>query len=87
MWLVFAIYIMVVAISIVYACIKLSEPGISNEVRRLVLSRHIITMVTFVFLNIYSMVGMCIALMPRWHGSVPQIDGPGWRIMKVMLQA
>ena len=87
MWLIFAIYIGVVAISIVYAALKLSEPGISNEVKRLVLLRHIMTMVTYVLVNIYSMVGMCIAVMPMWHGSVPQIDGPGWRIMKVMLQA
>ena len=85
-WTLFIFYFGIVIVSTIFACYKLNGPGISSEVRRLVLVRHIMTMLTYLVVNIYSSVGFCIATLPRWHGNIPDIDGPVWRILKVVWQ-
>ena len=40
-------------LSIIYAIIKLCRPGISQELRILVVKRHIVTVITFVISNLY----------------------------------
>ena len=85
-WLTFLFYIGLVLFSTVFAAMKLSKPGISSEVRRLVLVRHILTMTTFLVVNFYPIVGTCVSMMPRWHGNVPQIDGTSWRVLKIICQ-
>ena len=77
-------YLGIIVYSTVFACKKLSEPGISSEVRRLVLLRHVMTNLTWVFVNLYPMIGFCVATMPRWHGQLPEFDGLFWRILKVL---
>ena len=77
-------YVGILAFSIIYACVKLSKPGISSEVRKLVLVRHIITMLTFFLVNFYKYFGASIALMPRYAGHIPEIDNTFVRVMKVI---
>ena len=84
LWLIVIFYIGIVFFSIIYACIKLSKPGISSEVRKLVLLRHVITMLTFLVVNFYKFFGACIAFMPRWNGEIPEIDNSFIRIAKVV---
>ena len=77
-------YLGIIVYSTVFACMKLSEPGISSEVRRLVLLRHVMTMLTWVLVNLYPMVGFSVATMPRWQGQLPEFDGLFWRVLKVL---
>ena len=77
-------YIGILIYSVIYACIKLNEPGISNEVRKLVLLRHVMTMLTFLIVNLYKIVGACIAFMPRYAGEIPEIDNTYVRIAKIL---
>ena len=83
-WTFFIFYFGIVLISTIFACVKLNGPGISSEVRRLVLVRHIMTMLTYMVVNLYATIGFCISTLPRWHGNIPNIDGPVWRILKVI---
>ena len=87
LWLMLVFYISVVISSMIYAWIKLSQPGISSEIRRLVLVRHVMTILTYIFVNIYPLIGATIALTPIWDGNIPQFDGNFWKIMKVIAQA
>ena len=85
-WTLFIFYFGIVLVSTIFACVKLNGPGISSEVRRLVLVRHIMTMLTYMVVNLYATIGFCISTLPRWHGNIPNIDGPVWRILKVIWQ-
>ena len=83
-WITIIFYFGILIYSIIYACIKLNEPGISNEVRKLVLLRHVMTMLTFMIVNLYKIVGACIAFMPRFDGELPEIDNVYVRIAKIL---
>ena len=77
---------MIIVYSTAFACYKLSEPGISSEIKRLVLLRHIMTMLTWLFVNLYPLIGFVVSTMPRWDGKLPNYDGPIFRILKVLCQ-
>ena len=47
------IFIITFIISVIYSAKKLNGPGFSKQVRRLVLKRHIITLVFFLISNFY----------------------------------
>ena len=84
--LVVIFYLGVIVYSTIFACFKLSEPGISSEVRRLVLLRHVMTMLTYILVNLYPLAGFCIATMPRWNQDIPEFNGLFWRILKILGQ-
>ena len=53
------IWIMSIA-SIVYGCIKLGKPNISKRVRRMILARHIITILFFLLVSFYLQISMVV---------------------------
>ena len=66
-WGVFDSIILMVPVSIGYAYLKLSKPGLSRQVRSLILSRHLFTMLFFVIANAYLLMSWTVCLLPRWH--------------------
>ena len=54
-WIPILAFIASAAISAIYAVYKLSSPGISSEVKFVILRRHIITIVFFFIANLYEM--------------------------------
>ena len=82
------IYISMVIFSIVYACIKLNQPGISYEIRKLVLMRHVTTMLGFLIVNSYILVGASIALFPAYRSPLktPEISSPIVSVGKILFQ-
>ena len=63
-WGLFDTFFLMVPISICYAWHKLSLPGLSRQVRSLILSRHIITMTFFMIVNSYVFLSWSVALWP-----------------------
>lgn len=58
-------YILISTASIIYALLKLCKPGISNESRRLVLLRHVLSIVGFVIAQFYLL--FCLTAMLDWY--------------------
>ena len=85
-WAVTVGYLIIIVYSTTFACFKLSEPGISSEIKRLVLLRHIMTMLTWLLVNTYPLSGFVISTMPKWDGKLPNYDGPLSRILKVLCE-
>ena len=54
-WIPIIAFIVSATISAIYAVFKLSSPGISSEVKFVILRRHIITIVFFFIANLYEM--------------------------------
>ena len=63
-WGVLDSIIIIAPISICYAWVKLSKPGLSSEVRSLILSRHLYTMLFFLVANSYILLSWTVALLP-----------------------
>ena len=66
-WGVLDSIIVLVPISIGYAYCKLSKPGLSSQVRSLILSRHLVLMLFFVIVNAFLLLSWTICLLPRFH--------------------
>ena len=60
------IYVNIFIFSVVYTCRKLSGPGMSKEVRNLILKRHILTSVLFLVFNQYIFATAIIQVLPEW---------------------
>ena len=43
--------------SIVYTCIRLNKPGVSREVRQLILRRHVVYVIIYLLVNVYYVIG------------------------------
>ena len=57
---------MIAIISIFYGLIKLCRPGISYEIRSIVLKRHILTICVYILCNIYFMLGVIFIYKPDY---------------------
>ena len=66
-----ATYLVVSIASVIYALLKLCKPGISKESRKLVLLRHIFSIVGFIIAQFYLL--FCLSAMLGWFP--PQIVG------------
>ena len=53
--------------SIIYAFKKLCKPGISKESQRLVLLRHVLSIIGFTLTQIYPMLGYVYMVSPKWY--------------------
>lgn len=58
--------------SIIYAFKKLCKPGISKESQRLVLLRHVLSIIGFTLTQIYPMLGYVYMASPTWYFSDKQ---------------
>ena len=86
-WAFTGMYLILTLFSIVYACVKLNQPGISREVRKLVLIRHVVTMVTFVLVNSYVIFGCMICLLPKYRTiNTPEMNSATISGMKIIYQ-
>jgi hypothetical protein len=63
------LYPVIAFASIIYGLIKLNKPGISRESRKLVLVRHILTIVGFIFAEAYPVYFLLTYLMDWPQGS------------------
>ena len=77
----------------VYTCRKLSQPGISEEVRYLILKRHILQEVAFLVCMIYVFSCEWIILFQQWDKDSDDIVSPyeswdNWfsRLLKVLFR-
>ena len=54
--------------SIMFALVKLCKPGISEDLRKMVVRRHILSVITFVVTTLYIWVGYAIIYrVDSWH--------------------
>lgn len=60
------LFFVIFIVSIVYTCKKLSGPGMSKEVRNLVLKRHILTTLLYIVSNLYLFATFFIYALPSW---------------------
>ena len=67
-------YIIISVFSVVYTCQKLSGPGISKEVRTLILKRHILTIVVYLVSNLYSIIFVVMMAKDDWANHTYQLD-------------
>ena len=59
-----SVFVITFVTSVCYTCSKLSGPGMSKEVRGLVLNRHIATMVIYLVCNLYVFISYFAMLIP-----------------------
>lgn len=64
-----SLFFAVFVVSIAYTCKKLSGPGMSKEVRNLVLKRHILTTVLYLISNSYLFATFFILALPSWDSN------------------
>lgn len=63
----FVIFILLACYSTVYAACKIMRPGISAQVRSLILKRHILTIVVYMITNIYILIiAITYTINPRY---------------------
>ena len=62
-------YLVVSIYSVIYACRKLNKPGISKEIYKLVLKRHIILIVVFFFSQLYCFISLFYLVISRQMGN------------------
>ena len=58
-----AMFFVTAPLSMIYACVKLNQPGISGEARTLVLKRHIYTILFFALANSYLFLGITVPIL------------------------
>jgi len=63
-WAMMTFFILMVPVSIIYAHCKLKRPGLSQEVRSIIVRRHIYTMVFYLVFNSYQIMNFTILLYP-----------------------
>ena len=87
------VYLVTFLYSVVYTCRKLSQPGISEEVRYLILKRHILQEVAFLVCMIYVFSCEWIILFQQWDKDSDDIVSPyeswdNWfsRLLKVLFR-
>ena len=81
---VLCLFFLVFVVSVVYTCKKLSGPGMSKEVRNLVLKRHILTTVLYIVCNCYLFATFFILAMPAWTSSEKELDTWYTRALKLI---
>ena len=57
-WIPVLVFVISAILSAIYAIYKLRQPGISSEVRFVILRRHIITLIFFFVTNLYFIYSM-----------------------------
>ena len=77
-------YFLVFLFSIVYTCKKLSGPGMSKEVRNLVLKRHILTTLLYLLSNTYLFATFFILALPEWKNMEIEMDTWWTRTLKII---
>ena len=83
-------YIVTFFISVVYTCQKLSGPGFSKEVRRLILKRHILTSLFYLISNAYvflSITYMTFADQAKLYNFVAITDNALLNTLKILFAA
>ena len=75
--------------SIVYGLVKLCQPGISREVRNVIMARHVVTILFFVIGNLYLQAGTVVLFMSTTGSSsgqkvVPDNDSTWVRVLKII---
>ena len=68
-WIQELLFVCLAVASIIYAFVKLGRPGISREVRSLVLKRHVFTITVFTVANLYFYFGFWIVFRPNMNWS------------------
>ena len=63
----FSIFIIAFLVSTIYTCGKLRGPGMSKQVRGLVLNRHVATMIVYAVCNIYIYIVPFCMVIPDWR--------------------
>ena len=63
-WAMMTFFVLAAPVSIVYAHCKLKRPGLSQEVRSIIVRRHIYTMVFYLVFNSYQIMNFTILLYP-----------------------
>ncbi|MFO0116326.1 MAG: hypothetical protein ACK521_01435 [bacterium] len=66
MMTIFVSYFLIAIFSILYAFIKVCKPGISKETQKLVLVRHIISILCFMISQTYLIGSMIYVAIPEW---------------------
>ena len=82
--LTFAIYLAVFNFSIIYTWKKLSGPGMSKQVRNLVLIRHILTSVLYFLFNIYIFASPILVLAGNTDFTDYELDVWWTRLLKIL---
>ena len=60
------LYFIVAFASIVYAIMKLCQPGISKESQKLVLVRHVLCIIGFIIAQLYVFISFGYMIFPNW---------------------
>ena len=80
-----AIYILTFIASLIYCCKKLYGAGISKEVRRQILWRHVLTCLVFMICNTYLTMTPIIQNLPAWLNNYDKtLNTPGIMILKFL---
>ena len=69
--------------SIIFTCKKLSGPGMSKEVRGLLLKRYILAAFLYCIANIYLFAAVAMQL-KYWEDDIWEKNGWGWNILKLI---
>ena len=85
-WIPIIAFVVIGPLTAVYACIMLSKPGINHEVRSLILSRHVQTMIFFLVVNLYAYIGFFIVLLPQYRGYQMHIKSNFVLVLKFLYQ-
>ena len=57
-WIPVLVFLVSAVISAIYAVYKLSSPGISSDIKFIILRRHLITIAFFLIANLFEMIGI-----------------------------
>ena len=81
-------YLIISIHSVIFAFRKLSKPGISKEVQKRVLKRHIISIIGFIISQLYVFVSLVFLVLP--HSALPDKNTPGAKVigfLKILFEA